>query len=79
MTVSFSELLRYASDTNNAGPEIPDSTSRENVTEGRAGDAADSSTYRGGGGDERNARGRETLVKGGIMEALGTEHDKSVN
>ena len=37
ITVSFSDVLRYARDTSNAGPGMSDSTSRENVTEGRCG------------------------------------------
>lgn len=37
MTVSFSDDFKYASEINRAGPEISESTSRENVTEGRLG------------------------------------------
>lgn len=37
MTVSFSDDFKYASEINRAGPEIFESTSRENVTDGRLG------------------------------------------
>ena len=49
--MSFSDVFRYASDTSSAGPIISDSTSRENVTEGRAGETGSggfSSTYQNG-------------------------------
>jgi len=53
ITVSFSDDFRYASDTSSAGPIISDSTSRENVTDGRGGETGSggfSSTYQSGVG-----------------------------
>lgn len=64
--MSFSDDLRYASETSNAGPGISDSTSRENVTEGRAvetgSNSFSASTYKSSIGGKMDCKRENGIV-----------------